>query len=378
MLTLHVIALNIPYPPNYGGVIDIYYKLLALHRLGVRLILHCYEYERPRAPELECICAEVHYYPRRTGLLANLTLEPYNVAGRRNERLVQRLLQDDTPILFEGLHTCFCIDDPRLAGRVKVFRSCNIEHDYYRAIGQAERHPLRRLFYRLEAWRFRRYLPHAAAADLVAAVSTTDTDALRRLLPASRVAFIPCFHAHDSVSTVPGRSDFILYHAKLSVKENEQAALYLIRHVFPRLAPARCIIAGMNPTPTLLREAACHAHISVEANPTAARMDGLIREAQIHLLVTFQGTGLKLKLLNSLFAGRHVVVNPTMLAGSGLDSLCHIGATPDELVDTCRRLMDVPFRDAELDARRRLLLPAFSNEAQARRLLEMIEGTRIA
>ena len=350
MLTLHVIALNIPYPPNYGGVIDIYYKLLALHRLGVRLILHCYEYERPRAPELERICAEVHYYPRRTGLLANLTLEPYNVAGRRNERLVQRLLQDDAPILFEGLHTCFCIDDPRLAGRVKVFRSCNIEHDYYRAIGQAERHPLRRLFYRLEAWRFRRYLPHAAAADLVAAVSTTDTDALRRLLPASRVAFIPCFHAHDSVSTMPGRSDFILYHAKLSVKENEQAALYLIRHVFPRLAPARCIIAGMNPTPTLLRE------------------------AQIHLLVTFQGTGLKLKLLNSLFAGRHVVVNPTMLAGSGLDSLCHIGATPDELVETCRRLMDVPFRDAELDARRRLLLPAFSNEAQARRLLEMIEG----
>ena len=129
MNTLHVIALNIPYPPNYGGVIDIYYKLLALHRLGVRLILHCYEYERPRAPELERICAEVHYYPRRTGLLANLTLEPYNVAGRRNERLVQRLLQDDAPILFEGLHTCFCIDDPRLAGRVKVFRSCNIEHD---------------------------------------------------------------------------------------------------------------------------------------------------------------------------------------------------------------------------------------------------------
>ena len=66
MKTLHVIALNIPYPPNYGGVIDIYYKLLALHRLGVRLILHCYEYERPRAPELERICAEVHYYPRRT------------------------------------------------------------------------------------------------------------------------------------------------------------------------------------------------------------------------------------------------------------------------------------------------------------------------
>ena len=50
---LNVIALNIPYPANYGGVIDIYYKLVALHQNGVRIVLHCFEYERPHAPELE-------------------------------------------------------------------------------------------------------------------------------------------------------------------------------------------------------------------------------------------------------------------------------------------------------------------------------------
>ena len=43
---LNVIALNIPYPANYGGVIDIYYKLVALHLNGVRIVLHCFEYER--------------------------------------------------------------------------------------------------------------------------------------------------------------------------------------------------------------------------------------------------------------------------------------------------------------------------------------------
>ena len=40
--TLHVVALNIPWPANYGGVIDIYYKVKALHECGVKIILHCF------------------------------------------------------------------------------------------------------------------------------------------------------------------------------------------------------------------------------------------------------------------------------------------------------------------------------------------------
>ena len=52
---LNIVSFNIPYPANYGGVIDVYYKLEALRACGVKLILHCFEYERPHAPELESI-----------------------------------------------------------------------------------------------------------------------------------------------------------------------------------------------------------------------------------------------------------------------------------------------------------------------------------
>ena len=144
--TLHVVALNIPWPANYGGVIDIYYKVKALHECGVKIILHCFEYERPHAAELEAICEEVHYYRRRTGWQTNISLLPYNVYSRKDERLLRNLRKDDYPILFEGLHTCYYLTDPELAGRIKIFRGCNIEHDYYHAIGQAEHHPLKKLF----------------------------------------------------------------------------------------------------------------------------------------------------------------------------------------------------------------------------------------
>lgn len=370
---LHIISFNIPWPANYGGVIDVFYKLKALHAAGVQVILHCFEYERPQAPQLEALCERVIYYPRRTGLSANLSLLPYNVYGRKDARLIRNLLKDDYPILFEGLHSCYYLADPRLKHRLKIFRECNIEHDYYRQLAVSESRLIRKCFFRIEAWRFAMYERVAAHADRVLAVSETDAAYLRRKFPDKPVEFMPCFHANDEVTALPGRSDFILYHGKLSVVENERAALFLIRQVFSRLE-VPCILAGMDPPAGLSEAAAPYPHITVEANPEAARMDELIRGAQIHMLVTFQDTGLKLKLLNSLFAGRHTVVNSLMLAGSGLDGLCRIADTPDEMVEACRRLMAQPFTRELIQKRKQSLFPTYSNACQGARLVRMIFG----
>lgn len=369
---LHLVAINIPWPPNYGGIIDIYYKIKALRRQGAGVILHCFEYGRPRADELEEVCEEVYYYRRRTGLRTNITTLPYNVYSRKNERLIGNLLKDGSPILFEGLHTCYYLNDKRLDGRFKIFRESNVEHDYYREIGKAESDPVKKCFYYIEALRFKKYQPRLSGASLMLTVSHTDTDYFRHAFPDKRVEYLPSFHGNGEVTSLVGQSDFLLYHGKLSVKENEKAALYLIRHVFSRMTPFRCVIAGMNPSAALLKAAAPYAHITVEANPSPARMDELLRTAHVNLLVTFQSTGLKLKLLNSLFAGRHVVVNPSMLAGSGLEALCRIAATPEEMIAACRSLMHTPFSAASLEARRALLVPAFSDDHLAQKLLRMI------
>ena len=43
---LHIVAFDVPFPANYGGAIDVFYKLKALHQLGIRITLHCFEYGR--------------------------------------------------------------------------------------------------------------------------------------------------------------------------------------------------------------------------------------------------------------------------------------------------------------------------------------------
>ncbi|MCX6283192.1 MAG: mannosyltransferase, partial [Bacteroidetes bacterium] len=40
---LHIVSFDIPYPPDYGGVIDVYYKIKTLSEAGVKIHLHCFE-----------------------------------------------------------------------------------------------------------------------------------------------------------------------------------------------------------------------------------------------------------------------------------------------------------------------------------------------
>ena len=182
---------------------------------------------------------------------------------------------------------------------------------------------------------------------------------------------MPCFHANESITSQPGSSDFILYHGKLSVTENTQAALFLIQHVFCHLK-CRCVIAGMNPPRSLLKAASPYPHVHIVANPLEEQMNDLIKNAQIHILITFQATGLKLKLLNSLFAGRHIIVNSLMVNGSGLGELCHTANTAEEMVQACQQLIHTEFEEKQISQRRQILFPTFSNSYQGQLLCEMI------
>jgi len=370
---LNIVSFNIPFPANYGGVIDVFYRLKTLHDNGVRIILHCFEYQRPHSAELEDICEHVHYYKRETGIIPNLSLLPYNVVSRKSDLLIEQLLTNDYPILFESLHSCYYLSDPRLKGRLKIYRAGNIEHDYYYSLYKAESRFIDKSFFLIESCRLANFEKNIRHADIILAISSTDEAYFKKTYPQNKVVFIPAFHGNKQIASKAGQSDFMLYHANLSVAENEKAALYLIENVFSKLNH-NCIIAGMNPSAKLRDAIEPFSNITIEANPTDERMAFLIQEAHIHVLVTFQDTGLKLKLLNSLFAGRHIVVNPMMLAGSGLDDLCHSADSDKEIRALCDKLMSVPFTETDIEERRNKLFPAYDDKCQAECLYKMIYG----
>ena len=127
---LHVVVFNVPWPPNYGGVIDSWYRLRELAAMGLRMQIHCFDYGRGRSAQLEQL-GVVHYYPRRAPWSGFLSLEPYIVSSRASIDLLNHLLADEAPILFDGLHTCHFLADPQLVSRRKIVRMHNVEWAYY-------------------------------------------------------------------------------------------------------------------------------------------------------------------------------------------------------------------------------------------------------
>ena len=369
---LHIVSFDVPYPPNYGGVIDVYYKLKALHSKGIKIILHIIEYPgRDKAPELEEFCEKVYYYPRLLGMASAVCLLPYIVKSRRSEEMIKNLLADDCPILFEGLHSCYYLDDERLKHRKLIYRESNIEHQYYFNLFRAERHLGKKVYFLTESVRlllFQRKLKHAS---LMLVVSEWDTQYLKSKFPQSDIKYLPSFHTNEAVSIAPGIGDYTLYHGNIEVPENAAAAAFLINKVFAN-SSHRLIIAGMNPPKRIVEMAGKYGNISVIANPDDETMFSLIRNAQVNILVTFQATGLKLKLLNTLYNGRHCLVNEAMLNGTGLETLCEIADTPDQLRQKLDELSQKPFQKDEAEARMKVLSKTYSNSGNADRLIEAV------
>ncbi|MGB1217226.1 MAG: glycosyltransferase family 1 protein, partial [Saprospiraceae bacterium] len=148
---LHVISFNIPLPADYGGVIGVYFHLKALHKLGVKIILHCFEYGREHDAKLNEVCETVYYYKRNMSLINLISTKPFIVKSRTNKVLLNRLLQYDFPILYEGTHVCMTLDEPKLKDRLKVVRMHNVEWQYYENMIPIEKSLKQKVFFYLES-----------------------------------------------------------------------------------------------------------------------------------------------------------------------------------------------------------------------------------
>jgi hypothetical protein len=372
--TLHIVSFDVPYPPNYGGVIDVYYKLLWLKRQGVSVILHCYAYGREPAPELEELCERIHYYGRKTGWRSALSFIPYNVLSRRSAELVDNLLGDDHPVLFEVLHTCEPLVDPRLKGKLKIYRHSNVEHRYYRELAGSEKNFLKKIYLYIESVRLHRFEKVLKGSDMILSVNRSDTDYFKKKYPSVRTEYLPSFHASGSVNVQEGRGEYVLFQGNLSVSENYMAAVWLIDNIFSQIT-SRVIIAGLNPPSFLIRKIAKHKHLVLVANPGEEEMSSLIHHAQVHTLYTSQPTGLKLKLLNVLHNGRFIVCNDFMVSGTGLGSHDSFVIANDRrgYLEAVKALMQRSFSN-DLVQEREEALRDFSNEKNAALLTRLIFG----
>ncbi|HVS97681.1 MAG TPA: glycosyltransferase [Puia sp.] len=368
---LHIVCLDVPWPVDYGGVFDLFHKIRLLSRAGVRIHLHCFEYGRGPQPALDEYCVEVHYYSRHEGHKGFSHRLPYIVCSRSNGQLLDRLLKDDYPILLEGVHCTYLLDDPRFAARRIVLRLHNVEYRYYRELARCEGSLWKKLYYRHESNLLRAYERHIAPKVKILAVSEKDSERYRREFGATHIETLPVFLPFEEVRSKEGTGCFCLYHGNLSVAENEKVATWLLKHVFASL-DIPFIVSGKNPTPRLTRLVSQYPHACLIPSPADEELQDLIAKAQVNILPSFNCTGVKLKLLNALYNGRHCIVNRDAVEDYRLREVCHVADCAGEFRELVRRLSRQPFTSEEITARKKILGTLFDQERNLRKLIQSI------
>ena len=367
--SLHIVAFDVPFPANYGGVIDIFYKLKALQQAGVSITLHCFEYGRKPSKELSLLCRKVYYYPRKTFINFLNGKVPYIVASRGSDELLTNLVKDNDPILFEGLHSTFFLKHPNLKHRYKIVRTHNVEHDYYHHLEMVEKDFFKRYFFKLESDKLKKYQYVLKNADLICAISPNDYNYFQKKF--GKTLFIPAFHGNEKVEINEGRGNYVLYHGNLAVGENHEAAVYLINEVFSKL-DLPFIIAGNHPKKELKQLAAKYPNVELVDDGNSEQIQELIKNAQINVLYTEQDTGIKLKLLNSLFTGRYCIVNHKMADNTGLEGFCHIANNAAQFIKLVKEYWEKPFLEQERADRIEFFSKEFNNTNTVNELLNAI------
>ncbi|MEJ0101113.1 MAG: glycosyltransferase family 4 protein [Bacteroidota bacterium] len=371
---LHIVCLDIPYPADYGGSIDMFQRIIALHRTGIKIHLHYFDYRNITDTKiLSNYCESINSYERRSGLKGFSFRLPYIVASRNNKKLVENLNKDEYPVFLEGVHCSGIIRDIKKADRKIIVRLHNDESDYYKGLYHSEKDLFRKLYFLNESRLLKIYQHHLPADCLYLCVTDADLEKFKEIYHVSNIKKMPSFLGWQNVKSLEGKGSFCLYHGNLSICENEKAAIWLLDKVFRKIK-LPFIIAGKNPSKSLDKIAHLCKHTCLVANPSEDEINDLIQKAHINILPSFNTTGLKLKLLHALFQGRHCVVNDAAVDGTGLAGACHIGNNANELAEIVSELYHTPFTKDDIDERKKMFCGSYNNARSAELLNQWLFG----
>lgn len=363
---LHIVSFDNPFPPNYGGAIEVFYKIKALHEIGYAIYLHCFVNSVPeQSPELDAIVSEVYFYKNSHNPFYFFSKTPFSVLSRNNRELLNNLKKNNAPILYEGLKTAYCFEDNLLKNRVKVVRLHNLEQDYFKGIALSESNLVKKALYYLESKKYESYEKKLQHFDRVLALSRFENDYVNSKFHNS--SYIPVFHGNEKVEIVEGFGKYAFYHGDLRTSDNRKVVKYLIE-VFKDLDYKLVIASGSKEK--MVRSLIGNApNIEFVFLKDFEMLKQLLGEAHINLILSFQRSGTKLKLLNSLFRSRFCIINENIIDDEIVSDFCVKINSKEELISQINLLKSKPYSDSE---KKKTVLEEYLNDRANAQILSGI------
>jgi polysaccharide biosynthesis protein PslH len=180
---------------------------------------------------------------------------------------------------------------------------------------------LKRLLYRLEAGRMRRYeCSSIGKFQQVIAVSEQDREYMSRYMPAEKISVVPTGVDLNQFSGSSGKQasePLVMFTGTMNFEPNMDAVEYFCREIWPRVLKAvpnaRFRIVGKEPVAAVRRLASD----TVEVTGTVPSVVDHLQQAWVLVVPLRMGGGTRLKIYEGMAIGRATV--STTIGAEGLD-----------------------------------------------------------
>ena len=397
-MTLMVLVPRIPFPTSDGGAYYVYHTLSALADAGHRITTATFQsaFHPQDADGMRAIGDHVttdggyRPYSVRDALRSLLTGQAITVQARMKPALVDRILHQLTgkrfdAILIEGIHAAVYIPRLRAAfpGTPVVIRQSNVEFEMLARNAAAARNPAIRWFYRRQASFMQRFETESMRmADGVTAISESDADTFRRLIPGLRCAVVaPGCHIPAAITPAADREASLVAISNWSWAPNHMGLDWFIRQVWPfvRNRAPECrldVVGGGLPE---------HLSTILSADPHI-RLHGFVPDTEpfrqsgaVFIAPLLSGGGVKIKVVEAMASGIPIVT--TGFGAEGLPVVngghLHIEDDPERQATLIADLLsDAAQRQRMADDALALVRNGFSWTSRAKTLVDFITEVR--
>jgi len=364
---IHIVSFDNPYPPNYGGVIDVFYKIKALNLLGYEIYLHCFVSEKIEcSQELKAITKEVFFYKYFKNPFLQFLKTPFSVACRNNKQLVKNIQKINAPILFEGLKTTFLVNKNEFKEYFKILRLHNIEQDYFAGLAISEKSWPQKMIFYLESFKYGNYENVISKFDKTITLSNYENNYINNKFGNS--VYVPVFHGNENVLPLIGKGSFALYHGDLQTADNRKAVLFLVS-VFKELPNFKLIIASGSNENFVNDVIGKQENVTFEKIKNFEHLQELLQQAHINISWSFQRSGTKLKVINALFNSRFSIINENVIDDDVVSGLCVTVFNKEQLIDKIKELENATFEDFD---KRKKILEVYLNDIKNAELIDKL------
>lgn len=381
-----IISPDHPYPPNHGGRVDIWNRIILLSELNheVDLVITTPKITLSHEEEIEfrTHVADITFIERRKRFLPFLFGIPYQVSSRTELKKFNNSKKYDY-IILESEATSPILDSPIAKGSQILLRVHNNESKYYNSLFNSTNNIIKKAYYLYESITYKKYSTQIKKrVDAILHISSDELSNEPKTNTGKSFFLPPYINTSNLKEIETANKDKVVFIGNLFTANNVNGLQWYLDNVHPRIIALNSkyslIIAGNTRGGEIPVNIINQTNITFIDSPKS--LDNIYKHASVFIIPLLDGAGVKLRAINAISEGIPIVSTSTGIEGLGLKNNEHylLGNSDKEFASAINKLLNSPEKGRELAGNaQRHMIENLDSKKILSRILQKIDKINI-